>query len=55
MYALLTCINKLSNSSDVILPREENHGITLRRLKQVCTPISASEKRRNGHSYNTVA
>ena len=31
-----------SNTNDVILPHEENHGITLRRLKQVLIPVNAN-------------
>ena len=31
---------KLSNTNDVILPHEENYGITLRCLKQILTPIT---------------
>ena len=34
------CVNSPSNTNNVILPHEENHGITLRCLKQVLIPIT---------------
>ena len=33
-------VNIPSNTNDVILPHEENHGITLRYLEQVVIPIT---------------
>ena len=35
MYTPKACVDNLSNTNDVILPHEKNHGITLRCLKQV--------------------
>ena len=34
-----TCI-EASHTNNVILPHEENHGITMRRLKQILIPIT---------------
>ena len=40
VHSLLACVNKLSNTKDVIMQHEENHGITLRCLKQVLIPLA---------------
>ena len=40
MYTLTKHGSEMCNTNDVILPHEENHGIALRRLKQVVIPIT---------------
>ena len=39
-------VNEACDTNDVILPHEENHGITLRRLKQLLIPITQILQRR---------
>ena len=50
VYTVFKHVNEASNTNDVILAHEENHGITLRRLlqnfrAQGCVLLAGAEKR----------